>query len=201
MEGKRTVPQADFISKIRPSTPASGGFPVVRPYHASWSAVSTKRSTVATPIRAGADVIFVRHPPRWSRSSTSDDGPLLYNWSTRAIVTRSARRTFGLAIASFFRPTLYAGHTRCASISRAEKDRTYGKAAERMISFDEFNTRSLDAISRLRRSNEPKGSAHRVARRAWRANTGIRAGAVNPARLQPKFLVDIASLRSRSRDH
>jgi 2-methylisocitrate lyase-like PEP mutase family enzyme len=149
MEGKRIVPQADFISKIRAfvDTRKSDDFLLF----ARTDAIAVGGFNEAVDrgnayLEAGADVIFVEAPTTMEQVEQLPkliDGPLLYNWVYKGkspLVPREELLRLGYR---FFlqADVLYAvSHALRYYFSELKTTGTYGKAAERMISFDEFNT-------------------------------------------------------------
>jgi 2-methylisocitrate lyase-like PEP mutase family enzyme len=148
MEGKRIVPQAEFISKIkafvdtrksedfllfaRTDSLAVGGF-----------AEAVDRGNAY--LEAGADVIFVEAPVTMAQVESLPrmiPGPLLYNWVWKGkspLVPREDLLRLGYR---FFlqADVLYAvTHALRHYYSELKTTGTYGSAAERMVSFDEFN--------------------------------------------------------------
>lgn len=148
MEGKRIVPQAEFISKIkafvdtrksedfllfaRTDSLAVGGF-----------AEAVDRGNAY--LEAGADVIFVEAPVTMAQVESLPrmiPGPLLYNWVWKGkspLVPREDLLRLGFR---FFlqADVLYAvTHALRHYYSELKTTGTYGSAAERMVSFDEFN--------------------------------------------------------------
>ena len=148
MEGKRIVPQAEFIPKIkafvdtrksedfllfaRTDSLAVGGF-----------AEAVDRGNAY--LEAGADVIFVEAPVTMAQVESLPrmiPGPLLYNWVWKGkspLVPREDLLRLGYR---FFlqADVLYAvTHALRHYYSELKTTGTYGSAAERMVSFDEFN--------------------------------------------------------------
>jgi methylisocitrate lyase len=149
MEGKRIVPQGDFISKIHAfvDTRTSEDFLLF----ARTDAIAVGGFNEAVDrgnayLEAGADVIFVEAPTTMEQVEQLPeliDGPLLYNWVYKGkspLVPREELLRLGYR---FFlqADVLYAvSHALRFYFSELKTTGTYGKAAERMISFDEFNT-------------------------------------------------------------
>jgi methylisocitrate lyase len=148
MEGKRIVPQADFISKIKAfvDTRKSEDFLLF----ARTDAIAVAGFNEAVDrgnayLEAGADVIFVEAPTTMQQVEQLPkliNGPLLYNWVYKGkspLVPREELLRLGYR---FFLQAdiLYAvTHALRFYFSELKSTGTYGKAAERMISFDAFN--------------------------------------------------------------
>jgi 2,3-dimethylmalate lyase len=171
MEGKRIVPQADFISKIRAfvDTRKSEDFLLF----ARTDAIAVGGFNEAVDrgnayLEAGADVIFVEAPITMEQVEQLPkliDGPLLYNWVYKGkspLVPREELLRLGYR---FFlqADVLYAvSHALRFYFSELKETGTYGKAAERMISFDEFNTLiGLNDIIAAEEKYEPKRDARK----------------------------------------
>jgi methylisocitrate lyase len=169
MEGKRVVPQADFVSKIRAfvDTRKSEEFLLF----ARTDAIAVGGFNEAVDrgnayLEAGADVIFVEAPVTMEQVEQLPkliDGPLLYNWVYKGkspLVPREELLRLGYR---FFlqADVLYAvSHALHFYFSELKTTGTYGKAAERMISFDEFNTLiGLNDIIAAEEKYEPKRNA------------------------------------------
>jgi 2,3-dimethylmalate lyase len=148
MEGKRIVPQADFISKIRAfvDTRKSENFLLF----ARTDAIAVGGFNEAVDrgnayLEAGADVIFVEAPTTMEQVEQLPkriDGALLYNWVYKGkspLVPREELLRLGYR---FFLQAdiLYAVSFALRHyFSELKTTGTYGTCADRMISFDEFN--------------------------------------------------------------
>jgi len=166
MEGKRIVPQADFISKIRAFVDTRKSEDFLLFARTDAIAVGGFNEAVVRGnayLEAGADVIFVEAPTTMEQVEQLPkliDGPLLYNWVYKGkspLVPREELLRLGYR---FFlqADVLYAvSHALRFYFSELKTTGTYGKAAERMISFDEFNTLiGLDEIIAAEEKYEPK---------------------------------------------
>jgi 2,3-dimethylmalate lyase len=166
MEGKRIVPQADFIAKIRAfvDTRTSDDFLLF----ARTDAIAVGGFNEAVDrgnayLEAGADVIFVEAPTTMEQVEQLPkliDGPLLYNWVYKGkspLVPREELLRLGYR---FFlqADVLYAvSYALRRYFSELKTTGTYGTAAEHMISFDEFNTLiGLDQIIAAEEKYEPR---------------------------------------------
>lgn len=169
MEGKRVVPQKDFIAKIHAfvDTRKSEDFLLF----ARTDAIATGGFNEAVDrgnayLEAGADVIFVEAPTSMDQVEKLPrliDGPLLYNWVYKGkspLVPREELLKLGYR---FFlqADVLYAVSFALRHyFSELKSTGTYGSAAERMLSFDEFNELiGLDAIIEAEARYEPKAPA------------------------------------------
>jgi 2-methylisocitrate lyase-like PEP mutase family enzyme len=148
MEGKRVVPQADFIAKIHAfvDTRQSENFLLF----ARTDAIAVGGFNEAVDrgnayLEAGADVIFVEAPTSMEQVEKLPkliDGPLLYNWVYKGkspLVPREELLRLGYR---FFlqADVLYAvSHALRHYFSELKTTGTYGSCADRMLSFDEFN--------------------------------------------------------------
>lgn len=176
MEGKRVVPQRDFIAKIHAfvDTRKSDDFLLF----ARTDAIATGGFNEAVDrgnayLEAGADVIFVEAPTSMEQVEKLPkliDGPLLYNWVYKGkspLVPREELLKLGYR---FFlqADVLYAVSFALRHyFSELKSTGTYGSAAERMLSFDQFNELiGLDEIAQAERRYEPKldGSSGNVQR-------------------------------------
>lgn len=176
MEGKRVVPQRDFIAKIHAfvDTRKSDDFLLF----ARTDAIATGGFNEAVDrgnayLEAGADVIFVEAPTSMEQVEKLPkliDGPLLYNWVYKGkspLVPREELLKLGYR---FFlqADVLYAVSFALRHyFSELKSTGTYGSAAERMLSFDQFNELiGLDEIVQAERRYEPKldGSSGNVQR-------------------------------------
>lgn len=148
MENKRIVPAEAFIAKIKAfvDTRRSERFLLF----ARTDAIATDGFDAAIErgnryLEAGADVIFVEAPLTIEQAEVIPkeiDGPVLYNWVFRGKSPLIPRETLAeLGYAYFLQAdVLYAvAHALQTYFSELRKTGTYGNAAERMISFDEFN--------------------------------------------------------------
>ena len=156
MEGKRVVPTADFVAKIKAfvDTRSTEDFLLV----ARTDAIAVEGFDAAVDranayLEAGADVIFVEAPTsleQVERLPRLIDGPLFYNWvwkGSSPLVPREELLRLGYRM--FLQAdVLYAvSHALQHYYGELKATGTYGTAAERMISFDAFNDLiGLDAI-------------------------------------------------------
>jgi 2-methylisocitrate lyase-like PEP mutase family enzyme len=165
-EGKRVVPQADFIAKIRAfvDTRKSEDFLLF----ARTDAIATGGFNEAVDrgnayLEAGADVIFVEAPTTMEQVEQLPkliDGPLLYNWVYKGkspLVPREELLRLGYRFflqADVLYPVAFALRH---YFSELKATGTYGTCAERMLSFDAFNELiGLDAIVAAEQKYEPK---------------------------------------------
>lgn len=165
MEGKRVVPQKDFVAKIRAfvDTRKSEDFLLF----ARTDAIATGGFNEAVDrgnayLEAGADVIFVEAPTSMEQVEQLPKlvkGPLLYNWVYKGkspLVPREELLKLGYR---FFlqADVLYAVSFALRHyFSELKTTGTYGSAAERMLSFDAFNELiGLDAIIEAENKYEP----------------------------------------------
>jgi 2,3-dimethylmalate lyase len=165
MEGKRLVSQEDFVAKIKAfvDTRTSEDFLLF----ARTDAIAVGGFDEAVDranayLEAGADVIFVEAPvtmEQVERLPQLIPGPLLYNWVWKGkspLVPREELLRLGYR---FFlqADVLYAvSHALGHYYAELKATGTYGTAAERMISFDEFNELiGLEAIVDAERRYEP----------------------------------------------
>lgn len=148
MEGKRIVPQADFIAKIHAfvDTRKSEDFLLF----ARTDAIAVGGFNEAVDrgnayLQAGADVIFVEAPTSMEQVEklpTLIDGPLLYNWVYKGkspLVPREDLLRLGYR---FFLQAdiLYAVSFALRHyFSELKTTGSYGTCAQRMLSFDQFN--------------------------------------------------------------
>lgn len=166
MEGKRIVPVADFVAKIRAfvDTRKSEDFLLF----ARTDAIAVGGFDEAVDranayLEAGADVIFVEAPTTMAQVEQLPrliPGPLLYNWVWKGkspLVPREDLLKLGYRF-YLQADVLYAvSYALRHYYSELKSTGTYGTAAERMISFDEFNTLiGLDEIVAAERRYEPR---------------------------------------------
>ena len=148
MAGKRIVPQADFIAKIRAfvDTRRSEDFLLF----ARTDAIAVGGFNEAVDrgnayLEAGADVIFVEAPTTMEQVEQLPkliDGPLLYNWVYKGMSPLVPREELLRLGYRFFLQAdiLYAVSFALRHyFSELKTTGTYGTCAERMISFDAFN--------------------------------------------------------------
>jgi 2-methylisocitrate lyase-like PEP mutase family enzyme len=148
MEGKRIVPQADFIAKIHAfvDTRTSEDFLLFARTDAIAVGGFDEAVDRANAYReAGADVIFVEAPTsieQVERLPQLVDAPLLYNWVFRGkspLVPRNDLLRLGYRFL-LQADILYAvTHALRGYFSELKTTSSYGAWEERMISFDEFN--------------------------------------------------------------
>jgi methylisocitrate lyase len=165
MEGKRIVPQAEFVSKIRAfvDTRKSEDFLLFARTDAIAVGGFNEAVDRGNAYReAGADVIFVEAPTSMEQVEQLPkliDGPLLYNWVYQGkspLVPREELLRLG------YRFLLQADVLYAVSFalrhyfSELKTTGSYGTCTERMISFDEFNALiGLDAIIDAENKYEP----------------------------------------------
>ena len=169
MEGKRIVPQADFIAKIHAfvDTRKSKDFLLfVRTDAVAVGGFNEAVDRGNAYLEAGADVIFVEALTSISQVNklpTLIDGPLLYNWvfkgksplvpipdllnlGYRFVLQADVLYTEAFAMQHYF--------------SELKKTGSYGSCAERMLSFDQFNTLiGLDGIIAAENKYDPQKTA------------------------------------------
>ena len=166
MEGKRIVPQADFIAKIRAFVDTRKSEDFLLFARTDALAVGGFDEAVDRSnayLEAGADVIFVEAPITMDQVEKLPKlipGPLLYNWVWKGkspLVPREELLRLGYR---FFlqADVLYAVSFALRHyFSELKTTGTYGTAAERMISFDEFNALiGLDEIIAAEKKYEPR---------------------------------------------
>jgi methylisocitrate lyase len=168
MEGKRIVPQAEFVSKIRAfvDTRKSEDFLLFARTDAIAVGGFNEAVDRGNAYReAGADVIFVEAPTSMEQVEQLPklvDGPLLYNWVYKGkspLVSKEDLLRLG------YRFVLQADVLYAVSFalrhyfSELKTTGSYGTCTERMISFDEFNKLiGLDAIIDAENEYEPKAT-------------------------------------------
>ncbi|MEX0409585.1 isocitrate lyase/PEP mutase family protein [Aquibium sp. LZ166] len=149
MENKRVVPASAFEAKIKAfvDTRKSERFLLF----ARTDAIATDGFEAAIErgnryLEAGADVIFVEAPVSREQAASIPrliDGPVLYNWVFRGkspLIPREELAAMGYAY-YLQADVLYAvAHALELYFTELKTTGTYGKAADRMISFDAFNT-------------------------------------------------------------
>ena len=168
-EGKRIVPVADFIAKVRAfvDTRTSDDFLLI----ARTDAIAVGGFNDAVDrgnayLEAGADIIFVEAPitmEQVERLPKLIDGPLLYNWVYKGkspLVPKEELRRLGYRYL-FQADVLYAVSFALRHYySELKATGSYGSCAERMLSFDEFNELiGLDAVIAAEEKYEPKPAA------------------------------------------
>jgi 2-methylisocitrate lyase-like PEP mutase family enzyme len=166
MEGKRVVPEADFVSKIRAfvDTRKSENFLLF----ARTDAIAVEGFEAAVDRanayrEAGADVIFVEAITSIEQAEKLPkliDAPLLYNWVYKG---KSPLIPLPDLLRLGYRYVLQADVLYAVSFalrhyfSELKTTGSYGAAAERMISFDEFNTLiGLDQVIAAEEKYEPR---------------------------------------------
>jgi methylisocitrate lyase len=166
MEGKRIVPVADFVAKIRAFVDTRRSEDFLLFARTDSLAVGGFQEAVdrANAYReAGADVIFVEAPTTMEQVEMLPrliPAPLLYNWVWKGkspLVPRDELRRLGYRF-YLQADVLYAvSYALRHYYSELKTTGTYGTAAERMISFDEFNALiGLDEIVAAERRYEPR---------------------------------------------
>ena len=148
MEGKRIVPQAQFISKIKAfvDTRTTEDFLLFARTDAIAVGGFDEAVDRANAYReAGADVIFVEAPTsieQVERLPRLVDAPLLYNWVFKGkspLVPRDELLRLGYRFL-LQADVLYAvSHALRGYFGELKATSSYGAWADRMISFDEFN--------------------------------------------------------------
>ncbi len=148
MEGKRIVPQAQFISKIKAfvDTRTTEDFLLFARTDAIAVGGFDEAVDRANAYReAGADVIFVEAPTSMEqveRLPQLIDAPLLYNWVFKGkspLVPRDELLRLGYRFL-LQADVLYAvSHALRGYFGELKTTSSYGAWADRMISFDEFN--------------------------------------------------------------
>jgi 2,3-dimethylmalate lyase len=164
-QGKRIVPEADFIAKIKAfvDTRTSDDFLLV----ARTDAIAVGGFNEAVDrsnayLEAGADVIFVEAPTTVEQVEALPrlvNGPLLYNWVYKGLsplVPKEELLRLGYRYL-FQADILYAVSFALRHyFSELKHTGSYGSCAERMISFDEFNHLiGLDDIVEAERKYDP----------------------------------------------
>lgn len=165
MEGKRLVSPHDFVAKIKAfvDTRSSEDFLLI----ARTDAIAVEGFEAAVErgnayLEAGADVVFVEAPTSMDqveRLPQLIDGPLFYNWVWKGkspLVPLDELRRLGYRMV-LQADVLYAvSHALRHYYGELKATGSYGTAAERMISFDDFNELiGLDAIVEAERRYEP----------------------------------------------
>lgn len=166
MEGKRVVPVADFVAKVKAFVDTRTSTDFLLFARTDAIAVGGFQDAVDRAnayLEAGADVIFVEAPTTMEqveRLPKLIPGPLLYNWVWKGkspLVPRERLLELGYRFylqADVLYAVSYALRHYYGELKRTG---TYGSAAERMISFDEFNTLiGLDAIAAAEAKYEPR---------------------------------------------
>ena len=165
MEGKRIVPQGEFVAKIRAfvDTRKSEDFLLfARTDSLAVGGFAEAVDRANAYLEAGADVIFVEAPvtmEQVERLPQLIPGPLLYNWVWKGkspLVPREELLRLGyrfyLQADVLYAVTYALRHY----YSELKHTGTYGTAADRMVSFDEFNRLiGLDEIAAAEARYEP----------------------------------------------
>lgn len=166
MKGKKVVPAKDFIEKIKAfvDTRKSEDFLLV----ARTDAVAVEGFQAAIDrgnayLEAGADVIFVEAITSMDQATKVPqliNGPLLYNWVYKGmspLIPLPELKELG------YRFVLQADVLYAVSFALREyfgelkRTGSYGKAADRMLSFDEFN--DLIGFAEIRAAEAKYGGA------------------------------------------
>jgi methylisocitrate lyase len=166
MEGKRLVPQEDFIAKIRAFVDTRKSEDFLLFARTDSLAVGGFNEAVDRSnayLEAGADVIFVEAPTTMEqveRLPKLIPGPLLYNWVWKGkspLVPREELLKLGYRFYLQADVLYVVSYALRHYFSELKSTGTYGTAAERMISFDEFNQLiGLDEIAAAEAKYEPK---------------------------------------------
>lgn len=148
MENKRIVPAEAFEAKIKAfvDTRKSESFLLF----ARTDAIATHGFDEAIErgnryLEAGADVIFIEAPTSAEQAARIPqlvNGPVMYNWVFGGKSPLIAKEELAAMGYSYYlqADVLYAvSHALRLYFSELKQTGTYGAAAERMISFDEFN--------------------------------------------------------------
>jgi methylisocitrate lyase len=166
MDGKRIVPVADFVAKIRAFVDTRKSEDFLLFARTDALAVGGFQEAVDRAnayLEAGADVIFVEAPTTMEQVESLPrliPAPLLYNWVWKGrspLVPREELHRLGYRF-YLQADVLYAvAHALRHYYGELKATGTYGSAAERMISFDEFNALiGLDEIVAAERRYEPR---------------------------------------------
>ena len=166
MEGKRIVPVADFVAKVRAFVDTRGSEDFLLFARTDALAVGGFQEAVDRAnayLEAGADVIFVEAPTTMEQVERLPQlipAPLLYNWVWKGkspLVPREELQRLGYRF-YLQADVLYAvAYALRHYYSELKTTGTYGSAAERMISFDAFNALiGLDEIAAAERRYEPR---------------------------------------------
>jgi 2-methylisocitrate lyase-like PEP mutase family enzyme len=148
MENKRIVPAEAFEAKIKAfvDTRKSENFLLF----ARTDAIATHGFDEAVErgnryLEAGADVIFIEAPTSLEQAAEIPrlvDGPVMYNWvfgGKSPLIPKEELSAMGYRY-YLQADVLYAvSHALRLYFSELKKTGTYGAAAERMITFDQFN--------------------------------------------------------------
>lgn len=148
MENKRIVPPEAFEAKIKAfvDTRKSEKFLLF----ARTDAIATHGFDEAVErgnryLEAGADVVFIEAPTSLEQAAEIPrlvDGPVMYNWvfgGKSPLIPKEELRAMGYRY-YLQADVLYAvSHALRLYFSELKKTGTYGAAAERMITFDQFN--------------------------------------------------------------
>lgn len=148
MENKRIVPAEAFEAKIKAfvDTRKSEKFLLF----ARTDAIATHGFDEAVErgnryLEAGADVVFIEAPTSLEQAAEIPrlvDGPVMYNWvfgGKSPLIPKEELRAMGYRY-YLQADVLYAvSHALRLYFSELKKTGTYGAAAERMITFDQFN--------------------------------------------------------------
>lgn len=161
MAGKRTVPTETFVSKVKAfvDTRKSDKFLLF----ARTDAIATGGFEDAIDrgnryLEAGADVIFVEAPTSLEQAEAIPKlirGPVMYNWvyaGKSPLIHPDALARMGYTH-YLQADVLYAvSHALQAYFGELRATSTYGTAAERMITFDQFN--QLVGLDRIRAAEQ-----------------------------------------------
>ncbi|MBL8336294.1 MAG: isocitrate lyase/PEP mutase family protein [Rhodoferax sp.] len=161
MAGKRTVPTETFVSKVKAfvDTRKSDKFLLF----ARTDAIATGGFEDAIDrgnryLEAGADVIFVEAPVSLEQAEAIPKlirGPVMYNWvyaGKSPLIHPDALARMGYTH-YLQADVLYAvSHALQAYFGELRATGTYGTAAERMITFDQFN--QLVGLDRIRAAEQ-----------------------------------------------
>lgn len=161
MAGKRTVPTETFVSKVKAfvDTRKSDKFLLF----ARTDAIATGGFEDAIDrgnryLEAGADVIFVEAPTSLEQAEAIPKlirGPVMYNWvyaGKSPLIHPDALARMGYTH-YLQADVLYAvSHALQAYFGELRATGTYGTAAERMITFDQFN--QLVGLDRIRAAEQ-----------------------------------------------
>jgi 2,3-dimethylmalate lyase len=165
MEGKRIVPQAEFVAKIKAFVDTRRSEDFLLFARTDALAVGGFHEAVDranTYLEAGADVIFVEAPvtiEQVERLPQLIPGPLLYNWVWQGkspLVPLEELHRLGYRFVLQADGLAAVAHTLRHFYTELKATGSYGAASERMLSFDDFNELvGLDAIVEAERRYEP----------------------------------------------
>jgi 2,3-dimethylmalate lyase len=148
MEGKRIVPEADFVAKIRAfvDTRSTEDFLLFARTDAVAVGGFNEAVDRANSYReAGADVIFVEAPTSMEQVERLPhlvDGPLLYNWVLKGkspLVPREELLRLGYRFLLQADVLFAAAFALRGYFSELKRTSSYGAWEDRMLSFDQFN--------------------------------------------------------------